>query len=264
MTRRSASLVGPIPLCGSRMRGCSAELLRSVLLRLMSCDGPAILVSSHNVHSLALFQRNASMRSFYARCKLIYIDGFPLIAAGRLTGWPLLPKHRTTAVDWLPQLLSDMGSRSFRWFHIGGAPGTAEAGIRRMVELGLLAHCPAHQVRDGYFDIAPGSADSARLFSEIASFKPHLVTVGLGMPRQETWLLTALPHLRTRVVLVTGATLDCYGGAQPFIPRRLAGLGFEGVIRLLRSPRRLAHRYLVEPWTLLEPILSDLRQRLRH
>ncbi len=50
---------------------------------------------------------------------------------------------------------------------------------------------------------------------------------------------------------------------QAAAPRIWGRLGLEWLFRLARDPRRLFHRYLVEPWALAGPALGDLQRRLR-
>jgi N-acetylglucosaminyldiphosphoundecaprenol N-acetyl-beta-D-mannosaminyltransferase len=41
-------------------------------------------------------------------------------------------------------------------------------------------------------------------------------------------------------------------------PRWVASLGFEWLVRLVDEPRRLGHRYLVEPWPLVPTLAREV------
>ncbi len=83
------------------------------------------------------------------------------------------------------------------------------------------------------------------------------------MPLQEAWISRHYDELNAAAVLPVGAAFDYEAGVQRAAPRVLGRLGLEWLYRLAADPRRLFHRYLVEPWTLLGPAAGDLaRYRL--
>ena len=72
------------------------------------------IIANHNLHSVYLFHRHPKLREFYSRA-LTHMDGMPLVALGRLYGYPLQRQHRVTKVDWtdpLMQLAANKGGVS--------------------------------------------------------------------------------------------------------------------------------------------------------
>ncbi len=55
--------------------------------------------------------------------------------------------------------------------------------------------------------------------------------------------------------------MDYFAGVIPTPPRWMGRVGLEWLARLRAEPRRLARRYLIEPWSLLPYMVADLRQR---
>ena len=94
----------------------------------------------------------------------------------------------------------------------------------------------------------------------INDFGPDLLLVGMGMPRQEKWLLDHRKALRAGVKMNVGALFDYLSGNVPMPPRWLGPLGLEWAYRLLTTPRRVVRRYLIEPWGLLPIVFHWLRQ----
>jgi N-acetylglucosaminyldiphosphoundecaprenol N-acetyl-beta-D-mannosaminyltransferase len=119
------------------------------------------------------------------------------------------------------------------------------------------------EVRHGYFDAALGSADNVKLLTQISEFKPQILFVGMGMPRQELWLTNHASQLPTCVTFSVGAAFDYEAGVQRAAPRWMGQLGIEWLFRLVHDPRRLFVRYCVEPWTLLPVMASDIVAALR-
>jgi exopolysaccharide biosynthesis WecB/TagA/CpsF family protein len=79
-----------------------------------------------------------------------------------------------------------------------------------------------------------------------------LTFVGLGCPRQETWIYEHRDDL-SMPLLGVGASFDFYAGTLPQAPPRLGRLGLEWLFRLIQEPRRLWKRYL-----LLNPLYVGL------
>lgn len=91
--------------------------------------------------------------------------------------------------------------------------------------------------------------------------RPDLLLVGMGMPRQECWLLDNLELLDVGCATQAGATLDYYAGTQGQPSYWVSRAGFAWLYRLSKDPARLWRRYLVEPWILLP---ATLHQWYRH
>ena len=246
-SRRVRLLGGEVDLVGPQ------EMLRFVDL-MAQAGGPAV-IANHNAHSLFLLRRSAPLRAFFDDADLIQIDSTPLIAWGRLLGLPLTAALRSTYLDWRDDFWRLADERGWRVFYLGGAPGVAERASRRLAERWPNVTLAS---RHGYFDPAPASAENRQALDEIAAFAPDILMVGMGMPLQETWVWENRAALTRGVIFTVGAAFDYEAGAQPTPPRWTGKLGVEWLARLSAQPRRLAFRYLIEPWSLIGPALEDV------
>jgi N-acetylglucosaminyldiphosphoundecaprenol N-acetyl-beta-D-mannosaminyltransferase len=221
--------------------------------------GEPALIANHNAHSLFLIRRSAALKAFFAQADLIQIDSTPLILWGRLLGLPLTRKMRSTYLDWRDDFWRLAEARRWRVFYLGGAPGVADAAAARLGQRypGVRIAC-----RHGYFDHAPNSQDSRQVLAAIAAFDPQVLLVGMGMPLQELWVLENHAAIGRGAILTVGAAFDYEAGAQSAAPRWTGRLGVEWLARLIGQPRRLAGRYLVEPWSLIGPALGDIAAAL--
>lgn len=212
------------------------------------------IIANHNLHSLYLLHHDASLRRFYELSSATHIDGMGVIALARILGVPVLRRHRITYVDWLPQIVEACATHQWRVFYLGSRPGVPEAATAR-----LRSRFPAlaMQSRHGYFEAANDSSDNQRIIDEINAFAPHVLMVGMGMPRQELWLAENLSKLNVRVALPCGAAMDYVAGAVPAPPRWLGSIGLEWAFRLAIEPRRLWRRYLLEPLYLMKLVASE-------
>jgi N-acetylglucosaminyldiphosphoundecaprenol N-acetyl-beta-D-mannosaminyltransferase len=215
----------------------------------------SFVIGNHNLHSLYVARQAPRMRQFYARADFAHVDGMSLVLIGRLLGLPLTRRHRTGYMDLLPPLMRRAAESGWRVFYLGSKPGVAEKGARL-----LRAQYPGLQiaVHDGYFDASAASAQNREALAAIRAFTPHVLLVGMGMPRQEAWILENRPSLAANAIFPCGALIDYVAGEIPTPPRWIGQIGFEWLYRLLAEPRRLAHRYLIEPWSVLLMVLQEL------
>ncbi len=80
----------------------------------------------------------------------------------------------------------------------------------------------------------------------INSCNPDILLVGLGVPKQELWVIEHFDQLNTNLIVTVGAFFSLYSGHVRRAPRILRSLSFEWLVRLINEPRRLWKRYFVE------------------
>lgn len=214
------------------------------------------VIANHNLHSLHFHRRSEKMRAFFEVADVIQVDSMPMIAWGSLLGLPFRREHRSTYLDWREDFWRVADACGWRVFYLGGAPGVAEEACRR-----LARRWPgvSFGARDGYFD----AKDDGAVVEQINAFVPDIVFVGMGMPRQEEWILDRHETIRHGVLFNVGAAFDYEAGVQSAAPRWAGRIGLEWLFRLVGQPARLAHRYLIEPWSLLPAAMDDVRAAVR-
>lgn len=116
--------------------------------------------------------------------------------------------------------------------------------------------------RHGYFDLEDVRTQHS-ILSQLDRFGPSLLLVGMGMPRQERWVLENQSQLPACTTLCVGAVFDYFIGKIPTPPRAAGPLGVEWFYRWLAEPQRLTGRYFVKPLKLLPHLFRDLRSRSR-
>lgn len=82
------------------------------------------------------------------------------------------------------------------------------------------------------------------IIKKINRFKPEVLCIGLGAPKQEKWSIRNLKFLDVKLIINIGGALNYYGkyDRPNFFIRRI---GLEWLIRLLREPYRLADRTII-------------------
>jgi N-acetylglucosaminyldiphosphoundecaprenol N-acetyl-beta-D-mannosaminyltransferase len=240
-----------------RLLGGEVDLVTPVQVLAFAQDavtlGRKVVIANHNLHSLCLVRRDPEMAAFYERADLIEVDSAPLIAWGKLMRQPISRTHRSTYLGWRDGFWRAAVHNRWRVFYLGGAPGVAQAGAANLRGRWPGADIAVHH---GYFD-ADGW-ESEEVLAKIAGFRPDVLLVGMGSPRQEIWTLRALEQLPACVIFTVGAAFDYEAGAVALPPPWTSPLGLERLWRSLADPRRL-FSYLVEPWSLLPALAEDVR-----
>jgi N-acetylglucosaminyldiphosphoundecaprenol N-acetyl-beta-D-mannosaminyltransferase len=203
------------------------------------------LILGHNLHSVYLSHTNEEFATVYRLADLVLVDGQPLRWAGKLASsspedeWRA--ERRVGSVDWIRRL-GDL--KSIDRIAVVGA--CAEANQRTV---DLLMQKVGASVR-GWNGENWSHARAALVVDELALFDADLTLIGLGMPLQEQFFMSWRRQLPTGIYALVGGAIDQISGVQKRSPAWVGRLGLEWLWRLILSPRRLSHRYLVEPFKL--------------
>jgi N-acetylglucosaminyldiphosphoundecaprenol N-acetyl-beta-D-mannosaminyltransferase len=237
-----------VELLGVRVDPMTIAELHDVIARAVA-DRQRWVIAHHNLHSLYLQESDAKMRALYERAHRAHVDGMSLVLLGRLLGHRGLSRdQRVTYVDWVRPLMRFAAQRGFRIFYLGSRPGVAERGAELLrAEIPGLAIATHH----GYLPDAPGHPEHRRVLDEIGRFHTDILMVGMGMPRQEHWIVDHLDEIPAHAILTSGACMDYVAGEVATPPRWMGRTGLEWLYRLGSEPGRLWRRYLVEPWRVL-------------
>jgi N-acetylglucosaminyldiphosphoundecaprenol N-acetyl-beta-D-mannosaminyltransferase len=211
------------------------------------------IVANHNLHSLYLLQREIRKRAtsrlchfydFYQRADFTAIDGMSMVVLARALGHRISRHHRFSYSYTLRTTLRHAELSGWRVFYLGSAPSTvAAASTIIRAEFPDLAFAAHH----GFFAKDRVGSENTKILDTIASFRPHLLFVGMGMPIQEHWVQENYDQISANVIVTSGASLDYLAGTLRTPPEWIGNSGLQWLYRLITEPRRLGHRYLIEP-----------------
>ncbi len=144
--------------------------------------------------------------------------------------------------DLFGQLINLARKKGWRVFFLGGLGNEAELVARKL------------QIQDSRFkiralkgprldnDAMPASGADIKLQSEaikrINDFKPHLLFVAFGNPKQEIWIHKNLPKLKIGGAMAVGGTFRYIAGLSKLPPKWMEKLGLEWLFRLITEPFR--------------------------
>lgn len=218
------------------------------------CDR-RIVVASQNLHGVYVHLTSDHFRRLHeSEDTLVHIDGMPLVWVARLLGMPIRHEHRTAVLDWFMPLLELASKSNWRVYYLGSTPGILEQGMARIRERLPDLELKSHH---GFFDLTKDGPENAEILAVIEEFQPNIILTGMGMGRQERWIVENRADLITNCIMTTGACMELIAGALPIAPRWTSRMGLEWLYRLLTTPRRVARRYLLEPWLIVWLLLAD-------
>lgn len=192
--------------------------------------------------------KDARLKQLINSAQIITPDGVGVVWAAKHLGYPVA--ERVTGIDLVEALFPVAAEKGWRVFLLGSKPGVAEQAAQKVEEKhpGFV-----WQAEHGYFS----REEEPALLEKIREFKPDLLLVGLGAPRQEFWIFSNLA-LGT-VTVGVGGSFDALAGLNKRAPQWIQDLRLEWLYRLVRQPQRFK-RQLVLPRFALKVIRSSKEQ----
>jgi len=193
-----------------------------------------------NVHSVIEARNRPSFKAVLDSADLCVPDGMPLVWLGRLSGHVL--KRRVYGPDLMLEFFRSTSMKGYKHFFYGGAAETLEKLVKELRKL-----FPSIEIVGSYsppFRILSPQEDGS-VVEMINKAAPDVLWVGLGCPKQESWMNEHRDRLNARVLLGVGQAFAIHARQAVQAPFWLREHGFEWLFRLLVEPRRLWKRYLV-------------------
>ncbi len=204
-------------------------------------DGRRDFVCCVSVHGLVTAQRDPVVRQALNRSGLATQDGMPLVWWSRHSGFS--EAGRVCGPDLMEAVMAVSAERKYRHYFYGGDVN----GVVKLVD-NLQRRFPGLIVagyRSPPFRPLTEAEDAADV-AEINAASPDFVWVGLGMPKQEKWMLSHVGRIQAAALLGVGAAFDFHSGAKPRAPKWMQRSGVEWLFRLASEPRRLGRRYCID------------------
>ena len=97
--------------------------------------------------------------------------------------------------------------------------------------------------------------------SKINTFRPDILLIGMGVPKQELWIFKNLDNINANVILTVGAFFSFYSGHLKRAPKIFRKLSLEWSYRLIQEPSRLWKRYFLEyPTFAIHVIIEEIKK----
>jgi N-acetylglucosaminyldiphosphoundecaprenol N-acetyl-beta-D-mannosaminyltransferase len=192
------------------------------------------------VNALMNARRQPGAAAALREATLAVPDGMPLVWALRSLGEPIADRV------YGPDLMLMQCERSLRTgarhFLYGGRSPEATARLSAALERRFPGIGIAGSWTPPFRPLS--AAEEGEVAVAIDGSGADIVWVGLGSPRQETFMARMRSRLRAPVLVGVGAAFDFHAGLVPQAPPWMQRRGLEWLHRVGSEPRRLAPRYL--------------------
>jgi N-acetylglucosaminyldiphosphoundecaprenol N-acetyl-beta-D-mannosaminyltransferase len=193
-----------------------------------------------NVHTVMASQEDGELRRALISSSINVPDGQPLVWAINSLGHSLA--GRVYGPELMARSFARAANGSQRLYLYGGR----NQGALVQLALNLRQRYPGVKIVGGY---SPPhrpltEEEEAAVIDEINRSRADVVWIGIGVPKQEKWMVKMRERLNAPVLIGVGAAFDFHAGLVPQAPRWLQQAGLEWAYRLSREPRRLWRRYL--------------------
>jgi N-acetylglucosaminyldiphosphoundecaprenol N-acetyl-beta-D-mannosaminyltransferase len=209
------------------------------------------------VHGIMEAQTDEAFRDILNRSFLTTPDGMPTVWLGRIHGFKDM--NRVYGPDYMANLCERSVAKGYRHFLYGGKEGVAEE-----LRAELTRRFPGLQVVGTYTPpFRPLNSDEENdLRSQLEASQADVLWCGLSTPKQERFISSYCDRMPVKLMVGVGAAFDLLSGNLDEAPDWMKKSGLQWLYRLIKEPRRLWRRYLLNnpkfAWlTLLQ--LSGLR-----
>ncbi len=199
-------------------------------------------VVTPNVDHIVQLEKNEKLREAYQKAALVLTDGQPLIWISKLLKCPI--KEKISGSDLFPHLCERSAQKGWRVYLLGAAPGVARKAAEN-----LRGRYPGLQIvgtSSPAYGFEKDEQQKQKIWSDIRRARPDILIMAFGTPKQELFLLESRKELEGILAFGLGASLDFMAGTAKRAPLWMQRCGLEWLYRLLREPRRLYRRYLIQ------------------
>ncbi|MGJ0701009.1 WecB/TagA/CpsF family glycosyltransferase [Clostridium perfringens] len=209
-------------------------------------------VVTPNVDHIVKLENDKEFQEVYKNADLILTDGMPLIWISKIKGNPI--KEKISGSDFFPKLCERAAEKGYSLFLLGAAEGVAAKAAKNLKEkyesldiVGTYSPSYGFEKKD----------DEIKMIIEmINEAKPDILAVGLGAPKQEKFLHKYRNDLNVPISLAIGASIDFEAGNINRAPKWMQNSGFEWAYRLIKEPKRMFKRYVIDDMKIFKLIIK--------
>lgn len=209
-------------------------------------------VVTPNVDHIVKLEKDEEFKAVYKNADLILTDGMPLIWISKLKGMPI--KEKVSGSDFFPKVCELAANKGYSIFLLGAAEGVADKAAQNLMEkykgLNIAGtYSPSYGFEEKDNEIE-------KIINIINECKPDILAVGLGAPKQEKFLYKYKKRLNVPLSLAIGASIDFEAGNIKRAPIWMQKSGLEWLYRLLKEPKRMFKRYIIDDLKIIKLIVK--------
>lgn len=187
-------------------------------------------------------RQNKNLRDLYNSSDLCLCDGVPLIWASSFLGNRL--KGRVTGLDLLPAYLERAATKGYSMFFLGAKEGVAEQ--LKIFSEQKFPHIKIVGTYSPPFADKFNQDENRKMIELVNQSRPDILWVSLTAPKQDYWICELRDQLHACITIGVGGAFEVTAGIIPRAPEWMQKSGLEWLYRLIKEPKRMYRRYLIE------------------
>lgn len=198
-----------------------------------------------NVNCVVLLSKHQGYRNAFERASMVVADGKPVVLAARMFGEDI--PGTVTGSDLVPaifQRFNDEAQHELKVFLLGAMPGIAEVAASNIES--MYQHVKVSGLYSPPFGFEKDPVECDKICKLISASGAEFLLIGLGAPKQATWVSQYAEQLPVKVAICAGATIDFLAGNKPRAPKWISKIGMEWFYRMVSEPKRLVKRYAAD------------------
>lgn len=199
-------------------------------------------VVTPNVDHIVRLEHDEEFQDIYKNAELILTDGKPLLWIANRLKTPI--KEKVSGSDLFPKVCEMAAKKHYKMFFLGAKEGVAATAAKN-----LQKRFPGLEVVKTYspsFGFEKKPEEMKKIIKMMKETKPDILIVGLGCPKQEKFVYKYAKPLGVPISLCLGASIDFEAGNVKRAPKWMQNAGLEWFYRLVKEPKRMFKRYLVD------------------
>jgi exopolysaccharide biosynthesis WecB/TagA/CpsF family protein len=202
-----------------------------------------------NANTINLTYKDNKLTDILNSFDIIHPDGIGIYLASRyLFGKNSLP-GRFNGSDLYPELAEYAIRNKWRVFFFGNDDETLSKIVHHNPGLNISG------LQNGY------NFKDPEVITKFNSVESDLLVIGLGTPKQETWVTTFKEKLNCKVIICVGDGIKVFAGSKIRGPKLMRKLGLEWLVRLALNPVKYFSRYVIgNPLFLYRIIILKMRK----
>lgn len=237
-----------------------SEAVDYVSTWIKSAERDCKYIVTPNVDCIVLLSENQGYRRAFDHASMVVADGKPVVLVARMFGENI--PGTVTGSDLVPaifQRFNDESQHELKVFLLGAMPGVADvaaSNIERMYQ-----HVKVSGFYSPPFGFEKDPVECDKICKLISTSGAEFLLIGLGAPKQATWVNQYAKQLPVKVAICAGATIDFLAGNKPRAPKWISKIGMEWFYRMVSEPRRLVKRYARDAFIFPKLVWKEWKNR---
>jgi len=232
--------IDTVDILGVKFANIDSHTLLNIIKKAFNSNShDKIVIYFTSVNSLNFCFKVNEYREILNRATIVTADSYGVILASKIKRTPLIEQISTDRFEKVLFPYLNMEKKSI--FLVGS---TEKVNIK--ARFMIKQKYPNIVVSGG---VSPfGEIDeiaTSEIISAINSYKPDVILVSLGNPKQEQWIDKCAPLLNSTIIMNAGGFMDYIAGEATYAPTVFHSLHLVWLFRLFLNPKKFWKRYLI-------------------